>query len=539
MPETFLNIGLTVFFSIIAIGLIVFIHELGHFIAAKKAGVIVLQFAFGFGPKIWSKKWHGTEYRINIIPVGGYIMMLGDLDSSSLTKMREELLTKDENELVDRIFAKAKIDSNDKSYEKIDTFYKAQKDILTENEYETLTKYIQKYYIPRHPGNFENIPGPKKFAVIIAGVIMNLVLGIGLFYLYFALNGGYTDLRKIGTPVFVGAEVNTPPIIWFDYSTDNIGETLIIKVNSQIVRNGAELKVATESYYDKPVNLYVFNVKQNKYQSIDYILDGSGIRSNFDSDFTNRVLITAVTDNSAAAVGGIEPGDIILSVNNEIPASTDNFKSIINLNQGKSVELKVLDLAGAEKILQIVLPIVEADQPVLGVSLTSTDEYVYANSEQLMRVTYRENGYFSGVLHSINVIGYNFSALGELVKQAVAEKSIQPVSGSVNSILAVPDIFYSIVKGDGYLEIINIAALVSVSLGITNVLPIPLFDGGHLLFMLIEKVRGKKIPAKTEEKIGTIFFYLLIGLSIVIMLKDVLQFDWINRIINLVVGIFK
>ena len=539
MPQTFLNIAITVIFSAIAVGLIVFLHEFGHFLAAKKAGVIVQQFAFGFGPKLYSKKWHGTEYRINIIPVGGYIMMLGDLDGSSLSRMREQLLSKEENETVDRIFAGAKIDPNDKDFDKVNTVYKSQKKVLSKEDFAVLKKYIEKYYIPKHPGNFENISGPKKVGVIIAGVVMNLLLGIALFYVYFALNGGYTDLRKIGNPVFLGAEVNTPPVLWFDYSTDNIGEAIIIDVNGHLVKNEAELKQAIVASYDKPVNLYVYSFRQNKYLSIDYILDGTGIKSNFDADFYNKVLMDGITDNGPAALAGIVAGDVVLTINNEIPVSTDNFKAIINLNEGKIIPIKVLNLAGQQETFQIALPIVDAGKAVLGVSLAKTDDFITANSEQLMRVTYQQNSLFSGILHTINMTSYSFTAFGELINQSVAQNSSQPVSQSVSSILAVPDLFYMIIKGNNFLELINIAALVSASLAISNVLPIPLFDGGHLLFMLIEKIRGKKISQRTEEKVSQIFFYLLIGFSLILIVKDVLQFEWLTKLFNLIVGIFK
>jgi regulator of sigma E protease len=70
-----------------------------------------------------------------------------------------------------------------------------------------------------------------------------------------------------------------------------------------------------------------------------------------------------------------------------------------------------------------------------------------------------------------------------------------------------------------------------------NILPIPLFDGGHLFLLGVEKIRGRKLSEKTQERIGTVSFFALIILTILIMFKDVIQFNWIGRIWNMIAGI--
>lgn len=540
MPQTIINIVLTIIFSGLAIGLIVFVHELGHFLAAKKSGVVVLQFAFGFGPKIWSKKWKGTEYKINLIPLGGYTQMLGDLDGSSFARLHEDIFTPEEDKKIKQIFKNGGVDPSDLDYERIDGFLKSQKSELNKADYDLLKKYVERYYIPRHPGNFENISNPKKVLVLVAGVLMNLLFAVLLFYVYFALNNGYTDLRRIGNPSFLGAEVNTPPILWFDYSTDNIGVSLIVKANGKLVRNIQDLENSGALAYDKPAELYIFNFPRNRYMTINYILDGSGLKSNFDKDFADKIVITQVSDNSAAAVAGIEAGDIVLKFNNvDVTDNIDNLRNNIFANKGKNVDLTITDVYGHNKTVTASLPVVPEGQPVLGVAFNNTNEIISQSNKELLRITYNKYSYLSGILHSINMTEYSFSALGELFKQAVVQKSVAPVTQNVNSILAVPNVFYDVVKGDNYIELINIAALVSLSLAISNILPIPLFDGGHLLFMLIEKIRGKKISPETENKISAIFFYLLVGLSILIIIKDVFQFDWFGRFFSLIGSIFK
>jgi len=541
--QILLNLIITLVLSVVAIGLLVFVHELGHFLAAKKMGVVVQEFAFGFGPSLYTKKYKGTDYRLNVVPFGGYVKMLGDADGSSLTRLREQKLTQDEKDYVTNIFEQNNLDLGKDPFDKIYSFYQKQKSKLTKERYSILQRYIDGYYIPNHPGNFDNIRPAKKVVIIIAGIVMNALLGIVLFYIYFALNGGYTDLKKIGNPTFLGAEINTPPILWFDYSTDNLGVSMIINANGRLVRNDSELNKIILQNYNKPINLYILDLSQNKYQNLSLILDGDGIRSNFDKDFTNKVMITTLTAGGTGDEAGLKSGDVIMSVNSDNVATTsiEVFKSILSANRGKAISVNVNELYGENKTFQINLPNVTDNAPIINAGLIKTEDLltVYDSSLSAIRITYQQYPYLSGVLHTINMSGYNFSAIYELIKQSVAERNIQPVSSSVSSILAVPDIFYTLVKGDNYVEIINIGALVSISLAIMNILPIPLFDGGHLLFIAIEKIRGKKLSAKTEERIGAIAWYSLMALSVLVIIKDVVQFEWITRLINLVGGFFR
>ena len=125
------------------------------------------------------------------------------------------------------------------------------------------------------------------------------------------------------------------------------------------------------------------------------------------------------------------------------------------------------------------------------------------------------------------------------VKEAIQEKSVQPVFSKVNSIVAIVDVTHYFVKVDSFMSILNLVAMLSVILAFMNILPIPLFDGGHIFFLIIEKIRGRKISMEMQNKIGQVVFVLLIILTIAIVLKDILQFEWPKRIVGTVSGIIK
>ena len=125
------------------------------------------------------------------------------------------------------------------------------------------------------------------------------------------------------------------------------------------------------------------------------------------------------------------------------------------------------------------------------------------------------------------------------MKDAFEEDSLKPVFSKVNSIVAVVDVTFYFVKANNFIGILNLTAMLSVVLAFMNVLPIPLFDGGHILFLFIEKIRGKKISTEIQNKIGQIFFILLIILTILIVFKDLLQFEWPQRIGERLLSIIK
>jgi regulator of sigma E protease len=534
-----LNILITLFLSILVIGVLVFIHELGHFFVAKKSGVVVQEFAFGFGRKLFSKKYKGTDYRINLFPFGGYVKMLGDVDGSSFVRIEAKATPKEDKAFALKLLKENKLDPVKNSYDEIETFFDSQKEKLDKESFERVENYFYKDYIPNHPGNYDNIKTYKKIAIVSAGVVMNFLFGIILFYVYFAFTGQYTDLKKIGNPVFFGAELSNPPVLMNIYGTDNFSPSLVIKADGKLVNNFAELDSLVKENYNKSIKLELYDFSVNKYIESSYILDGDGIKSSYDADYYGKVQIAAVQADSFAQKSGILPGILVYEIAGEKTDNSTKLKSIVEANKGKTVEMKFINLRGIDEKVTLALPNVENGKVVLGVSLSDTDESMKSLTE-IMRVSYEKNSVYSGVLHSVNMAIYNFTAMGELINQSVKEKDITPVSSSVSSVFAISDIFYSFVKMGNFIEVINMSALVSITLAIMNILPIPLFDGGQLLFIAIEKIRGgKKLSSKTQERIGGTVFYILIGLSILIVIKDFIQFDWINRIINLISGFFK
>ena len=138
----------------------------------------------------------------------------------------------------------------------------------------------------------------------------------------------------------------------------------------------------------------------------------------------------------------------------------------------------------------------------------------------------------------MNFTGYNLDVFRELIVISFREKSVKPVSEGVSGIVGVANTVLDIVKVGDIPEILNLLAGINLSLALVNLLPIPGLDGGYLLFLLIEKIRGKKLDEKYEEWALRIGFTFLIILAVLITVKDIIQFEIVTRFLNLIKNLF-
>lgn len=533
------NVALALFLFMIILGVIVFIHELGHFLAAKRAGVVVQEFAFGMGPKLWGKKWKGTEYKINLLPVGGYCKMLGDQDGSSFLRYTAKPYAEADKEYALKSFKTAGIDLKTASYDKVEDFVNAQAKELKEEDYKKIQNFIFHDYIPNHPGNFENASRTNRAVIVVAGVIMNFVLGVFIYYGFFALNGFYADVPKIGEPVFWGAQVSNVPYLDYFYTTDNaFSNSAIIKADGQVITSKEQLLQIVREKYNQPVRLELQKFLEGgyEYKTAEIVLNGDGFQSVFDEDILGMPIVSKVNENSLAGSLGLEEGDVLLSLEQDSLRNETSLSDKLSKFAGKAVALEFIDSnLGEIKTVQVPIPADIEGKPILGVSYANNDPFI----PFYLRLNYNDNKLFSGLMHGVNMTVYNVSALTELAKQSIAEKNAEPLVSNVSSVVGLSRYVYILVELRDFNTIISLAALVSLSLAFMNLLPIPLFDGGHLLFLIIEKIRNKPLEPALQEKISAWAFYILIGLSVLIVFKDILSFNFVKDLLAGLAGIFQ
>ena len=134
---------------------------------------------------------------------------------------------------------------------------------------------------------------------------------------------------------------------------------------------------------------------------------------------------------------------------------------------------------------------------------------------------------FSGVVHPINLLSYNFSVMKDLVEVSVKKRTVEPVSQGFSGPVGIGSIVDTILKlpdaRERMLQLLNLAGILSISLAFFNILPIPALDGGRLFFILAEGITGKKVNQRVESLIHTVGMAVLLTLILLVTFKDIGQ----------------
>lgn len=380
MPEIFNQIiSLIAFIAIL--GLLVFVHELGHFLAAKLSGVVVEEFAFGFGRSLWKKQIKGTLYKINLLPFGGYVTLQGE--KFNLEDNRE--------------------------------------------------------------GSYSHKPIYIKLFILVAGVTMNVILAVLLFAIYLATANYQLSFRAIGDYNFVGTE-------------------------------------------------------------------------------QNRMLVAVIDVTEASpASDKLAFGDVITSVGGTQLVRSGQFMEYLDANEGKEVSFGVIpvdNLDAEPRIVTTTLREKESGQPLLGIGYGS-----------FYSINYPKN-FLSAVPHTLNMFGYQLSAIADLIGQSIAKSDAKIALREVGGVIAVGNLVGEVVALGEFTSLINLTALLSVTLAFFNILPFPLLDGGQAAIEIVQAATRRRIPEKYVNLINNLGFIFLILISILITFKDVIQFNLLQNIIS-------
>ncbi|MBN1331740.1 site-2 protease family protein [Candidatus Dojkabacteria bacterium] len=519
---------LTIIVLIVLFGFLVFVHELGHFLAAKIIGVEVEEFAFGFGKKLFARRYKDTLYRINAIPLGGYVKVLGDEDASSFMQVQRKDFTKEQKKKYE-VKLEEIAGKNSSILSKLYKLEESQK--LDQEEKAELLEYVKKALIPNDPNFILKKSFMGKLFVYTAGVIMNLFAAFFIFYLFLAVSDFKTSFYKIAEYPFVGTNVQEveKPLVGnvynqelkeagFDVSEENLG-FILLEIDNQQIINLEQFNSLYQASLGKEVFVKYQIIATGEIREEKLPLNTAGIDLNIDPEIEDKIIISTVNEDSPAENGGLEPKDIVLEINGVATNYTkaQDFSDSLEANAGQKINLKVLRQNGSLHDLEIQLNEKNGDQLLLGASFQLNYVPLVAQYD----LDYSGNKALSGITHTINVFGYNPVALFEILSVSVEQKDPGIAGQSVTSIWGVGEHINTLVVGRDYKSLINIAGLVSVSLAFMNILPIPLLDGGQILFLVIEKIRRKPLGVKMQERISRISFFFLIGLSVLVILKDI------------------
>jgi regulator of sigma E protease len=258
------------------------------------------------------------------------------------------------------------------------------------------------------------------------------------------------------------------------------------------------------------------------------LLSFTGFKADFPLLFENKfpfgrqqnyTFISQVEEGSPAKEAGLKAGDKILTADNKTFETSSSFVNYIKEHKGQTVKLVVLNINDQKERTVNVVPSLTrtAEQGALGVNIGEEATVSYDSLAEKV---------FSGVLHSANLLEFQWVGIKTLFSQSIAEKSISPIASNSSGPVGIVAVFSVILNIGGIqalIILINLTALISLILGIANILPIPAMDGGRLFFIVLEGIRGKKVSLSLENKIHTYGLMVLIVLFVLITFNDIFK----------------
>ena len=430
---------ISIFAGIVMLGVLIFIHELGHFCIAKLAGVKILKFSLGFGPRLVSRQWGETEYMICAVPLGGYVQMLGE---------------------------------------------NPEKD----DDAEPLTAEELKR-------SFAHKPVGQRMAIVLAGPVMNLIFPFIVLPLTYFLG------------VNLPAYLDEPPCIGYVLSDSQAAtagfqaKDCILSVNGQKVSSWDGANRVIISGAGEPLRFTL--QRRSEIAEVTFLPKDGGLEGlqSFGLLPLQEARIGALMPGLPAEKAGLQLGDLILSINGHPVDSWYDLKVIIQeLEQAAAVY------------------VIERDGREMEVTIEAAHELSDDQSRYLIGIAPQQatmvkrfglvESIREGTKRTYELIELTFVFIKKLLFGQVSAKNI---GGPITVIQLAGHAAQTDLA-----SILSILAFLSIQLGILNLLPIPVLDGGHIFFGFFELIFRRPLSLRTREmaqQVGLVLILLLMGLA--------------------------
>ncbi|MGE0469961.1 MAG: Zinc metalloprotease [Candidatus Nitrospira kreftii] len=448
-PDTLWLLLQKAWWFLVVLGVLVAFHELGHFLAARWVGVKVLKFSIGFGPKIFGRQVGETEYLVSAVPLGGYVKLFGEDETEATTP-----------------------DDRRRSFS--------------------------------HQGLWG------KVLIVAAGPGFNFILA----YLIFA------GWLSTGSPLFVptfrdlSADVEAlAPGSPASIAGMEVGDR-IVRVNGQDISTKTELLDIVARSKGQPLSLEVRREEQLKMLTATPVpITGDGASPD-EPLYTIGVeetppLVTSVMHGSPASIGGLQPGDRVVSIEGHTIYTWAQMTTQVREHPERPLAFEVLR---------------EGKRTTLTVTPTSEKLTINGQTSEVGKIGISGPG--RSLMRSDNVAeavyqgleatwGWTeLTAIG-LYKMIVGDISSKNIGGP----LTIANISGE-AASQGASSVVFLIAILSINLGVLNLLPIPILDGGHLLFFLIEGILRKPLGERQREVAQQVGLVLLVGVMIFAFWND-------------------
>jgi regulator of sigma E protease len=434
---------------VFVLGVLVFVHELGHFMAARWNGVRVLTFSLGFGPKLLKFRRGDTEYCVSAIPLGGYVKMAGENPEDPRSGQPDEFLSK--------------------------------------------SKW-------------------QRFQILIMGPAMNIVLAV--IVLAIVLMQGATAPAYMDKPALVGVVPAESPA---ERAGVQPGD-LITRLGSAEVSTWEQLEMAVASRPEREVEMVV--IRDRREQRLTIRPDTTELRTRGDARFeigTIGVLpdvnpsIRALVSGEPAERAGLRPGDVIVSIDGQRMVFASQVSEAISKHPEETIQM-VVRRDGVDQTIAVT-PKRQGNTGRIGINITDAVESFTPSPLQAVGMSVERNIEMSGMI---------FRTLVDLFR---GEASPRQLMGPVGIAQLSGESAQA-----GWVALFSLMASLSLNLGLLNLLPIPVLDGGHIFIMAIETLVRRDFSLAVKEKMLFAGFIALMALMVTVIYNDLTRIAWIERL---------
>ena len=432
----------TILAFLFVLGVLVFVHELGHFLAARRIGVRVLTFSLGFGPKLVSTRRGDTEYAISAIPLGGYVKMAGETVDDPRSGAPDEFLSK--------------------------------------------TKW-------------------QRFQVLIMGPVMNILLAVVILALVLAQGAevpAYHDQPPVIGSITQGSPAATAGLRRGDR---------VLMVDDSSVDTWDKFDLAVGTRPNRDIDLTFLRDGATKSTTLRTLSRGKFAVGDIGVLPNSTPVVASVIKGDVAEQAGLKAGDLLLAVSGEWMTAPTQLTEAISKNAGKPTDLLVK--RNGQELHITVTPQKRGDRGMIGIYFGEQTKKFKPGPVEAVKLSVQRNIEFGALI---------FKTLGGLFigttspRQLMGPVAIAQLSGESAS--------------EGLIPLLMLMASISLNLGLLNLMPIPVLDGGHILIMALEGIARRDFSAQVKEKMLLAGFVLILLLMVTVIYNDLTRISWIERL---------